>query len=61
MIVKQSVKFILCGLAFGTAFNACTKNEADKAAPPAVVAIDTTNMDFSIKPGNDFFLYSNGG
>lgn len=61
MIVKQSVKFILCGLAFGTAFNACTKNEADKAETPAVVAIDTTNMDFSIKPGNDFFLYSNGG
>jgi len=35
------------------------KNKADKK--DAVAAIDTANMDKSVKPGTDFFLYANGG
>jgi putative endopeptidase len=44
------------------AFTACAALAAEPAAKPAFGAwgIDTSGMDPSVKPGNDFFVYANG-
>ena len=42
-------------------FVGCSKNADNKAETTPVVSIDINNMDKSVRPGENFFLYSNGG
>jgi putative endopeptidase len=62
MFKKQLLMVAACGLISGSLIFTGCKNEAKVEASGAkIVAIDSNNMDKSVKPGDDFFLYSNGG
>lgn len=49
---------VLCAVTL--IFTGCNNKKADTAKEPVVVAIDTNNLDKSVNPGDNFFLYSNG-
>jgi len=62
MIRNQILKSAMSGLLICSAtFVGCSKNADNKAETTPVVSIDINNMDKSVRPGENFFLYSNGG
>lgn len=56
--IQLTSLIILSFLIVMTGLTNC-KNKTEKK--DAVAAIDTANMDKSVKPGTDFFMYANGG
>ena len=52
--MKKNKSLIALSLAF-VLFNACKEKKATTQK-----FIETANMDSSVKPGDDFFLYVNG-
>jgi putative endopeptidase len=62
MLKNQIIKFATCGLLiYSVGFVGCSKNADTQTETTPVVCIDTNNMDKSVKAGDNFFLYSNGG
>ncbi|MCB0698227.1 MAG: M13 family metallopeptidase [Chitinophagales bacterium] len=54
MTIKNSAMILLASIAFAS----CQQKEAET---PATKFIDPANMDTNVSPGENFFLYANGG
>jgi putative endopeptidase len=60
MLKERILMFATCTIMVGgVMLTSCSQQEATQAEAP-VVAIDTNNFDKSVKPGDNFFDYSNG-
>jgi len=56
--MKRKIKVVLSGFIMSMVITSCGSGESNKAT---VKAVDKNNMDLSIKPGDNFYQYANGG